>query len=196
MKSRIGSAGGAEREGILNEFPVIEGQIATAIERSAQFMSPGQLATLTNQSEKAATDLQGEKENLKSIESKLDQCQKEVEGREAQQQELKAAKDEDEARLQELLAKFEEISTESIGLEQRLAASMKSLDALLSEVQLTQDQKTTLQELSANMTGAGERLRELIMEYTSVKERLELLKQQHADLEEEYTRLVEQQLGE
>jgi predicted nuclease with TOPRIM domain len=73
---------------------------------------------------------------------------------------------------------------------------MKSLDAILSELNLTQDQRKHLSDLSETLTSAGGRLRELLTEYQTVKERLDMLTQQHADLEEEYTKLVEQQLGE
>jgi hypothetical protein len=38
-------------------------------------------------------------------------------------------------------------------------------------------------------------LRDLIIDYQGLNERLDNLKGQHADLENEYTKLVEQQLG-
>ena len=80
-------------------------------------------------------------------------------------------------------------------LEQELAASLKELDALVVDVPMTPDQRTVFQELLNALTAAGSRLRDLITDYQAVQERLESLKLQHNDLEDEYTRLVEQQLG-
>ena len=81
-------------------------------------------------------------------------------------------------------------------LEQQLANSMKNLDQLMNDVQLSETQRALLDDLSSALSGAGERMRDLLTEYNTVHERLELLQQQHRDLEDEYTRLVEQQLGE
>ena len=63
-------------------------------------------------------------------------------------------------------------------------------------IELTAEQQQVLEELSNTLTEAGSRMRDLLTDYAMVKERLDGLNGQHHDLEEEYTRLVEQQLGE
>ena len=73
---------------------------------------------------------------------------------------------------------------------------MKNLESILGEVTLTDDQKAELDKLNDALSSAGENMRTLITEYESVNERLKMLREQHEDLEEEYTKLVEQQLGE
>ena len=78
----------------------------------------------------------------------------------------------------------------------KLDQIQKSLDNIMAELELTEDQRGLLDELSKALTSAGSNLRDLLMEYEAVKTRLENLRQQHLDLEEEYTKLVEQQLGE
>jgi chromosome segregation ATPase len=144
---------------------------------------------------KAAADLEREKGTLREIETKLDVAQKQVGEKETAQQEVKSAKVEDESKLSELLTRHQDLSNEAISLEQKLAQSLKNLDAIMDEVELTQDQRAILQELSSALTAAGSRLRDLISEYGGVNERLDALRQQHLDLEDEYTKLVEQQLG-
>jgi predicted nuclease with TOPRIM domain len=67
---------------------------------------------------------------------------------------------------------------------------------MLSELQLTLDQRAVLEELNNALISAGSRLRELLTEYSSVNQRIQALQQQLKDLEDEYTKLVEQQLGE
>lgn len=160
------------------------------------YLSKGILTQLAQQAETAQAELEKEKGTLKEVEGKLDAAQKNVETRELSHQALKTAKEEDEQRLQELMNAFGSISSESVSLEHKLAASLKNLDQMSTEVEITDDQKLVLTELSSALLNAGSRLRELILEYNSVNERLTMLQQQHNDLEEEYTRLVEQQLGE
>lgn len=146
--------------------------------------------------EETKTNLQKERDNLKQVEAKLDNVQKTVEGKEAEHQEMKTTKEENEGKLAELLSQYETISAESIELEQQLAESMKSLDSIMESLPADDNQKAILQELSDTLTNSGSRMRDLLTEYNMVKERLDALSQQHSDLEEEYTRLVEQQLGE
>ncbi len=159
------------------------------------YVSKAQAEKVEEMLRKVNADLEKEKATLKEIENKLDVAQKQVGEKETAQQDIKSAKAEDETKLNDLLTRHQDLSNEAISLEQKLAQSMKNLDAIMDEVELTQDQKAILQELSNALTNAGSRLRDLISEYNGVNERLEALKQQHLDLEDEYTRLVEQQLG-
>lgn len=165
-------------------------------EKSADLGSKAQHDGLIIKLEESRTNLAKEKENLKVIEAKLVTVQKTVEEKEALHQTMKTSKEEDENKLTDLLANYESISTESVELEQKLAESMKNLDSILEAIPLNDSQKAIMQELSETLTNAGSRMRDLLTEYNLVKERLDTLKLQHNDLEEEYTRLVEQQLGE
>lgn len=196
LKRQITVSVGAEREALLSQIPGMIKELEQLLEQAPRYASRPQLETLVKKGQAVELELTQEKDKLKSVEARLDEAQKTVEQRESVHQEVKTAREEDEVHLQGLLERYNQISSESIDLEQKLAASMKNLDTLLEEAELTPDQKAAFDELSKAMTNAGSRLRDLMMEYNTVKERLELLKQQHKDLEEEYTRLVEQQLGE
>jgi predicted nucleic acid-binding Zn-ribbon protein len=66
---------------------------------------------------------------------------------------------------------------------------------MIVEMPMTADQKAVFQALSDTLSSASSRLRDLIIDYQGLNERLDNLKGQHADLENEYTKLVEQQLG-
>ncbi len=180
---------------LIEEIKEINRQIDSLQSKSADLISKGQEESAREQLDTAKASLAAEKDNLKEIERKLDSSQKLVEQKEAIQQDLKSGKLEDEQKMAELMASFEDITAESVTLEQQLANSMKNLDQILAEVQLTNDQKAVLQDLSGALTSSGARLRDLIMEYQTSNERLQALQSQHQDLEEEYTRLVEQQLG-
>lgn len=165
-------------------------QTASALGSKAQYEN------LVLKLEETKTNLAKEKENLKAIEAKLITVQKTVEEKESHHQTMKTTKEEDDNKLTDLLNNYDGISRESVELEQKLAESMKNLDSIMDAVPMSDTQKTMLQELSETLTNAGARMRDLLTEYNLVKERLDTLKLQHNDLEEEYTRLVEQQLGE
>jgi chromosome segregation ATPase len=141
-------------------------------------------------------DLENDREKLKGLESKLDEAQTTVELKESHQQEVKSSHEEDEEKLESLMDQYQAISDESIALEQDLAQSMKNLDALMADVNFSEEHKEILDALSEALSMAGETLRNLLTDYQSVNERLTLLREQHTDLEDEYTKLVEQQLGE
>jgi archaellum component FlaC len=66
---------------------------------------------------------------------------------------------------------------------------------MTSELQMTPDQQAVFSELSNALTSASAQLRDVIVDYQNAYERLESLRSQHKDLESEYSKLVEQQLG-
>ena len=196
LKRQVSGSLGREMELISQEAGSIGNEIDTLLESSGRFAPKGQLEWLKEQLDSIGMEVENQRRVLKEFEAKLEGAQSQIEAKETSQQELKTSRREDEERLNQLLASFKDISHESITLEQRLAASLKNLDGLMAGMTLTPDQRATLMELQNVMVSSGGRLRELITEYEAVKNRLEVLRQQHKDLEEEYTRLVEQQLGE
>lgn len=194
-KKAGGSQDFANATSLIAQIGDLDKEILGSIDKAKELASKGQLTKAQKEVEEGRTALDTEKEALKGIEQKLDGAQQKVEEKEAYQQEIKSSKAEDETRLAEMLANYEDISNESVALEQKLAASLKNLDSIMESVGTTDEQKSVLQDLSNALTTAGSRLRDLIFEYQVVNERLRTLSTQHAELEEEYTKLVEQQLG-
>jgi chromosome segregation ATPase len=196
IQRSLGSSVGAEKETLIESLKEMDQDLVKLAKHTGSFASRAQFDTLVDMVEQAQTNLEKEKASLKEIESRLDVSQKDVEQKEFQQQELKSAKEEDELKLQQLLESYENVSSESISLEQQLAESLKNLDTILGEINITDEQRAVFEDLNSQLSTSGGLLRELITEYNSVNERLNLLREQHEDLEDEYTRLVEQQLGE
>jgi chromosome segregation ATPase len=159
------------------------------------YFSRAQFENANGKLKKIKDEIDKERASLKDFEGRLDTAQQAVEGKEAHQQELKSSREEDEIKLEEILSGYQDLSAESIALEQQVAQSMKNLEAILGEVTLTDGQRAILDDLNETLSRAGESLRNLITEFEGVNNRLNLLKEQHEDLEEEYTKLVEQQLG-
>jgi len=196
LKKQVAGGVGAERDEILNKISSTEAELKQLLTYSDAYAAKGQLETLSRQLTGLKGDLEKERANLLALEPKLDGAQKMVEEKENQQQELKSAKEEDEIKYKELLAAYENQNQEAVSLEQRLASSLKNIDQLMSEVTMTADQKAAIQEMSDTLSNAGSSLRDLIMEYETLNERLSNLQLQLVDLEDEYTKLVEKQLGE
>jgi len=194
-KKLSGSGTTQKVEELTKESTGLEEEIRGIMGRGVAFASKAQLDTVESQNRDLVEGLEKQKALLKEIEQKLETAQKDVEAKESIQQEMKSAKEEDEAKLIEISSQFNNVKSDSVSLEQELSQSLKSLDAMMAEVPMTADQRAVFQELSNSITAASSRLRDLITDYQSVNERLENLRAQHQDLEDEYTKLVEQQLG-
>lgn len=195
FRKQLSGSLGAEKDSLTKSVSEVTSELDSLAKYSDAYVSKLQLESVVSRTIASDTELASARTLLKEIEGKLDSAQKNVDEKEAKQQEIKNVKEGEEAKLKELALNFESMSQEAVDLEKQLAASLKELDALMTELELNQVQKEAMQVLSQALLGAGSRLRDLIMEYQTVNERVEGLKQQHLDLEEEYTKLVEQQLG-
>lgn len=196
LRKRTGGSSVAARASLLTEITSLTTELQELRRFEGSYTGAGQLAGLRERLDKLQVDLKAETDALKLVETKLLEEQKVVEGKEAHQQEMKSVRVADEVALQGLLARYSDISEESIALEKNLANSMKNLDSMLDQLTLTDEQRKLLTTISEALSSAGERMRDLLTEYSTVKERLDSLTEQHSALEEEYTKLVEQQLGE
>ena len=196
MRAKMASTNSDNREEIVARLKEANAKLVEFTKHVSSYASKGQLTTLEKLLREVRGDLEREKTALKETEAKLDAAQVGVEQKEALQQELKTSRQEDEEKLEKLLSNYSQMSSESVELEQKLAASLKSIDTMLDQLELNEDQRAVIGELSKALTSAGSLLRDLITEHSAINERLNMLRQQHEDLETEYTRLVEQQLGE
>lgn len=195
LKSQIGGSSKAQSEALSAEIAEISSRTIQLLDGCESHVSAAQLAAIEKELEEIQTSISSQKSLLQEVDSKLNVAQKKIEEKEVHHQEMKTSKVEDEVKLAELMAAFATNSSESLGLEQRLAMSLKNIDEFLSTIELTPDQRNLLEDLSKALSSAGSRLRDLITEYETVRNRLATLQSQLQDLEDEYTRLVEQQLG-
>jgi predicted nucleic acid-binding Zn-ribbon protein len=193
---KVSGAGSSDKIAtLIDQSASADSEIRGYVSRGVAFASKAQIDSVETQTRDIGEALEKQKALLKEIEQKLETAQKDVETKEGAQQEMKSAKEEDEAKLMQITSQFNTVKSDSVALEQELSTSLKSLDAMMNEVPMTADQRAVFQELSNAITSASSRLRDLITDYQSVNERLENLRAQHQDLEDEYTKLVEQQLG-
>lgn len=189
------SATDAESSALREEAQNLETQLIEVLSEHQKFASKGQIQSLASQRQNFIASAQEQKTLLTSMVERLDKARADVQRREAEQQEIRAMKEEDEKVIGQLTSNYAQFSHESVTLEHTLAESLKTLDAMSSEIKMTPDQQAVIQELSNALTSASAQLRDVIVDYQNAHERLESLRLQHRDLENEYTKLVEQQLA-
>lgn len=188
-------ASDAEMADLREESRKLEESLVEALSDNSTSASKGQIEHLRKQAEEFASAVSEQRAALKDISDRIASVRADVEHREAEQQELRALKEEDEAAIARVIAAYGEFSTESVALEQKLAESLRSLDAMSGEIKMNADQRAVFSELSNALTAASAQLRDVIIDYQNANERLEGLRARFADLEKEYSKLVEQQLG-
>jgi len=173
----------------------LESNLIELLSEKDRFASKAQIATLIRQTESFMATISEQRGLLTTISQRLEKARVNVEERELAQQEARAMREEDEAVIEQVSNNYTQFSTESVTLEHTLAESLKTLDVMTSELQMTADQQAVFAELSNALTSASSQLRDVIVDYQNAHERLENLRSQHKDLESEYSKLVEQQLG-
>lgn len=191
-------SGGITKEAVLelrSQAEQLETDFTALLADEKPLISRAQLNALVSETADFQRGLASQRALMSELDGRLNETQKTVEGKEREQQEMKSAKEEDEEAVSDLMAKYDDYSTQAVALEHKLAESLKTLDAMIADTPMTPDQKAVFQELSQALSTASSRLRDLIVDYQGLNERLTNLKGQHADLESEYTKLVEQQLG-
>jgi septation ring formation regulator EzrA len=191
-------APGASNEEMANlreQSRELEDKLIEVLSEKDRFASKAQIATLMRQTESFLTTIAEQRSLLETISQRLEKARIDVEERELAQQEARAMREEDEVIIAQVTNNYSLFSTESVTLEHTLAESLKTLDAMTTELQMTPDQQAVFSELSNALTSASAQLRDVIVDYQNAHERLENLRSQHKDLEAEYSKLVEQQLG-
>ena len=176
------------------ESRVLETKIIDLLSGEQDLVSKDQLAALQRKSAEYKAAVESQRRDRLELEQKLTSAHADVIAREAAHQEIKASKQDDEVALQSVMANYNDISTESVSLERRLAESLKTIDKMSTEIAMTEDQRAVFEALSSSLTNASAQLRDVIVAHQSVYERLETLRSQYTDLESEYIKLVELQL--
>lgn len=193
---RSGSSSSDEDAAKLREeSQQLDSRLVETLSEVERFASKAQVNYLQQQRSALRQALTEQQQSLAQLVSRVDQTRSDVQSRETAQQELRAMKQEDEEAISRTLASYNEFSAESLALEQKLAESLRTLDVMTSEIKMTTDQQAVFAELSNALTQASAQLRDVIIDHQNANDRLANLASRFADLENEYSKLVEQQLA-
>lgn len=171
-----------------------EKKLESLFEEQKDYATKSQIEYVAKQIDEATNTLQNTNNKLQELDNELNIMKKNIDEKEIVQQELKASKEQDERELEGLLSDYEKISGESCDLEKKLAVQISTLDDCTKEGELTNGQRDFLITLNETLEESAGNLRTLITEYEQMTNRITLLKDNLADLEAEYTKLVEKQL--
>ena len=185
----------SSQEDIISEIKKSEKALTQFIKNKDSFASKLQMETLIKMTQDIEAELKSTQDGLKEIGIKLDTQQEAIEKKEAQQQELKSINLNEEEKLKFILASYNSVSQEATNFEHRIGVALNKIDDLIQDQSLDANQKDIVEKLAKVLSSTGTLLRNLITEYGSINSRIEQILQQQTDLEDEYTRLVEQQLG-
>jgi chromosome segregation ATPase len=177
------------------ESSVLESKLIDTLSEVDHVISKAQLASIGQRSEGLRQEAAELQQTGQGLTERVDKTRYNVQQREREQQELRSMREEDEVAIREALSRYDEFSTESLTLEQRLAESLRTVDAMSTEIKMTSDQQAVFTELSNALTQASGQLRDVIVDYHSAHERLSTLQARFLDLESEYSKLIEQQLA-
>jgi DNA repair exonuclease SbcCD ATPase subunit len=193
---RLGfQADDVEAASIREESKELEERLISTLGDSERLASKAQTEFLAQHCILLTAEIAEQQERFKTISEQVDRTRIDVEAREADQRNLRAMNEEDEAAINLTLNRYNEFSTESISLEQKLAESLRILDTMSTEVHMSPDQQAAFSELSNSLTQTSAQLRDVIIDYQGANERLKTISARFTDLENEYSRLVEQQLA-
>lgn len=195
IKMKANAGLGQEKKDLKLTLAGLDQDLLSLTKESEQLISKQQLESIRQRRQELVEQMTEAKSLLKELDAKLKTSQQAVKHSESEQAKLKAVKVGDENKIAEIITTYESLNGLSIALEKKLAESMQQLDSLESEVQMTDKQRESLKKISSALSGAGERMRELITEYDTINKKLIELQQNYLDLEDEYKRLVEQQLS-
>jgi chromosome segregation ATPase len=177
------------------EIQCLDDALSATIIKPADYVSRAQFEYASESLAKLESAVEASRSELKAIEADLEVLQSEVEGREIKIQSLKGSKEEEAKLLQQIGQEFQLLNSEAEDLRSNLTNSLEDIKKLESELTLTQAQIEQLVEFQNIVTNTVSRLKELSVEGQEVERRLKVLSQQYRSLEEEYTKLVEQQFA-
>ena len=179
---------------IREESRILENKIIEVLAGEDTMVAKGHLANLKKKAVEYRAALESQKAVRVELENKLTTAHEDVLARESAHRDMKAETQDDEVSLQSLLSRYNDISSESVSLEHRLAESLKTIDKMTTEIAMSEDQRAVFDALTNALTNASAQLRDVIVAHQNVYERLEALRSQYTDLEAEYIKLVELQL--
>lgn len=194
LREQVESAGGKEGLEINNEISSVDKAIERSSAHLEKMLSMDELQTISAQHKKVSDELNGEREQIKNFEARLENSQTIVQGQEKRHNELKRGKEEAERLAIELQANMEDLASESVKLQGELQSSKTKMSTLANETTLTEEQKAALQEIQDSLSSVLQQLMDLKQVSDQATERFLGLQTQYDELEQEYRRLVDKEL--
>lgn len=140
-------------------------------------------------------ELAAVQQNCAALETELASTKGFIANKEKLHNEIKKGRADNIKMADELIANKEALLNEMSVLQDQLADSKAQLDSLNEEVELTEAQKSALDEIKASLKATVTQLNELSVVYGQISKSFVTLEGQYQELEKEYRRLIEVELS-
>ena len=180
---------------IIPEIEQLDVSLVAAREHLATLEPISKLIEVKEREKSINEALEEQQVIFNKLESKLKDMQVKVEGAESAHNSLKKEKEESVNLAAELKDRNVKLDQDNNTLQSELSQSLGQLTLLSSEIKLTPDQEAGFKKLRASVTAANEQLKTLSGTYKRSSGRFTALFAQYSDLEKEFTKLVEKELG-
>lgn len=178
-----------------SEIASLGRRIEDALSYCDKMISLDEIMQKEQQITKLKADLQEEQEKLEKLDKQVENMQKAVEGEEAAHNSLKKGREEATTLAEELRSSQDQLRNEQKRLQTELEHSISELNVLNNEVELTAEQQAAFDQVYTTLQNAQDQVQMLSDVYAQAYSRFNNLESQYAELEREFTKLVEKELG-
>ncbi len=195
--SKKASSTGSSEEVKLAEISIskLDTNITNAIEYAKDLVPLSNLLDLVKTKDGFEDNLANERTKLELLEGKLNQIQEKVTSEEENHSNLKKGRAEAIDLANSIREKKGQLEKEQKKLVEDLGDSKNKLENLSTEVSLSPDQEIGLNLIKATIKSTHEQFTALSQTYKQSSTRFASLHSQYADLEGEFTKLVEKDLS-
>jgi hypothetical protein len=195
VKTKIASSSSNELIVLTQQLESKDKELHDLLHNSSGLWSRKQLESIINTTSEIKKQILSNKSEISNTEAKLSTAQVQVDEKEKNHQGLKVAKQEDLDSLNKISTDGPGLAERASALEKELAQYYKTLEGKMNDPTLNPLVKELVGELFNCVSVAADRIRGLIIEQKSLTDRILSLQEQQAELEGEYTMLVEKNLS-
>lgn len=195
LLKRLNAAIGENQQDTLSNIEQCDLAIEQAFTYIDGLSALDKLTDIEKRIDETEKSLVEEKQSLVAIEKELAESQTSVDEQEKKHNELKKGKEEAEKMADELRANQETLQAEAQRLQDELVASKNHMQSLSTELELTAEQQTAVDKIQASVDGVQSQLKDLCVAYDMSSQRFTNLEVQYKELEKEYRKLVDKELG-
>jgi len=195
QKKKEGTGSGGNMTAIEEEINSISEAVEQGLAYCGEMIPYNKLKSREGDLEHLNRQLGEERAKLEKLDKQVEGLQGTIEVEEASHNELKKGKEEAGELAEQLRMNKEKLESEFSRLEADLTRSLTEVSALSTEIEMTSDQKIACDKVQSGLENARLQLSTLADIYTQASTRFTNLENQYQELEGEFTKLVEKELG-
>jgi chromosome segregation ATPase len=194
-KKKGGAGTGSQIKESQDKIQQLDQSIESGLTYSEQMIPLEKLKLREQEIAELANQLSREREKLEKLDKQVESLQDTVETEETAHNELKKGKEEAAELAEEIRQNKNRLESEYEQLESELNKSLTEINTLSGEVELTAEQQAACDRVHSTLQNSILQLKTLSEIYSQASTRFSNLENQYLELEAEFTKLVEKELG-